>query len=357
VTATHPTPGRPRDPDVDRRIAQAALDLFGDAGWAGFAMEAVARRAGVGKASLYLRWSSKEALLVDALSLRMARVSDVDTGTLRGDLIELAVQMLDLYAGPASRAALRLSLEAGAISGVAEHYKDGQRSQVLAARAIVRRGIERGELARDTPVTLLLDTLAGGAMMHALTTPADHRASLTRDIRAHAEALVSFLLRAVSAPLPAGGRVKRGGDGPDARSACLDDCWRVEVGGHLRGAVGHRHEHSVAAVGAPDHHGRVDGHEEAAVARSHVVAPAVIERVPADAVVLDECPVIADEEVAFTRAAALWLERAAEEVGDVAGTYAQLHGLPVDYGQRPGPSVGGEKHVVEPVVAVHRSAR
>jgi len=36
-------------------------------------------------------------------------------------------------------------------------------------------------------------------MMHALTTPADHRASLTRDIRAHAEALVSFLLRAVSA--------------------------------------------------------------------------------------------------------------------------------------------------------------
>jgi AcrR family transcriptional regulator len=184
---------------VDRRIAQAALDLFGEAGWAGFAMEAVARRAGVGKASLYLRWSSKEALLADALSLRMSRVADVDTGTLRGDLTELAVQMLDLYAGPASRAALRLSLEGDAIPGVAERYPDMGRSQVLAARAIVRRGIERGELAADTPVTLLLDTLAGGAMMHALTTPPDHRASLTHDIRAHAEALVSFLLRAVSA--------------------------------------------------------------------------------------------------------------------------------------------------------------
>ena len=45
-------------------------------------------------------------------------------------------------------------------------------------------------------------------MMHALTTPADHRASLTRDIRARAEALVSFLLRAVSAHLPAADRVK-----------------------------------------------------------------------------------------------------------------------------------------------------
>jgi AcrR family transcriptional regulator len=98
----------PRDPEVDRRIAQAALDLFGEAGWAGFAMEAVACRAGVGKASLYLRWNSKETLLTDAVTMRMSHVTDADTGTLRGDLTELAVQMLDLYAGPGSRAAMRL---------------------------------------------------------------------------------------------------------------------------------------------------------------------------------------------------------------------------------------------------------
>jgi AcrR family transcriptional regulator len=193
------SPGRPRDPDVDRKIAQAALDLFGEAGWAGFAMEAVARRAGVGKASLYLRWTSKEALLADAVTLRMSVVADVDTGTLRGDLTELAVQMLEIYAGPASRAAWRLNLEADAIPGVAEQYEGIRRSQVLAARAMVRRGIARGELAPDAPVTLLLDTLTGGAMMHAMTTPPDLKASLKSDIRLHAERLVSFLLRAVSA--------------------------------------------------------------------------------------------------------------------------------------------------------------
>ena len=112
--------------------------------------------------------------------------------------------MLDLYAGPGSRAALRLSLESDAIPGVAEHYESIRLSQVLAARAIVRRGIDRGDLARDAPVTLLLDTLTGGAMMHALTTPPDLKASLNRDIRAHAERLVGFLLRAV-ADQPAGG--------------------------------------------------------------------------------------------------------------------------------------------------------
>jgi AcrR family transcriptional regulator len=202
VSATHVAAGRPRDPEVDRRIAQAALDLFADAGWAGFAMEAVARLAGVGKASLYLRWSSKEALLADAVTLRLARVADVDTGTLHGDLVELATQMLDIYAGDTGRAALRLGLEAAAIPGVAEHYEAMRRAQTLAARAIVRRGIDRGELAAGTSVTLLLDTLVGGAMMHALSTPPERRADLARNVSSQAERLVNFLLRAVAAPPP-----------------------------------------------------------------------------------------------------------------------------------------------------------
>jgi len=182
---------------VDRRVAQAALDLFAESGWAGFSMEAVARRAGVGKASLYLRWSTKEGLLTDALTLRLSRVADLDTGTLRGDLVELAAQMLDVYAGDTGRAALRLSLEAEGIPGVAEHYDQLRQSQVLAARAIVRRGISRGELPPGTSVTLLLDTLIGGAMMHALTTPPSHRADLARNTGQYASSLVDFLLRAV----------------------------------------------------------------------------------------------------------------------------------------------------------------
>ena len=47
-----------------------------DAGWAGFTMEAVARRAGVGKASLYLRWTTKEALLADAVTWRLKDLTD-----------------------------------------------------------------------------------------------------------------------------------------------------------------------------------------------------------------------------------------------------------------------------------------
>jgi len=194
---TTPSPGRPRDPEVDRRIARAALDLFGDAGWAGFAMEQVARRAGVGKASLYLRWSSKEELLTDAIATSLPHVSDVDTGTLHGDLVELATQILDLYAGPVSRAALRLNLDAATIPGIAEHYQATRTAQIQAARGIVRRGIARGELPATTSVTLLLNTVIGGAMMHALGTQPEKRPALAADTARQAHRLVDFLMQAV----------------------------------------------------------------------------------------------------------------------------------------------------------------
>lgn len=199
MNGTRLAPGRPRDPQVDRRIAQAALDLFADAGWAGFSMEAVARRAGVGKASLYLRWTTKEAL-ADAVTWRLGRVADVDTGTLRGDLVELATQVLDIYAGDTGRAAMRLTLEAASIPGMAEHGAAMRQAQARAAKAIVRRGIRRGEAAPGTSAALLLNTLTGGAMMLALSTPEERRADLARNTGARARRLVDFLLRAVRAP-------------------------------------------------------------------------------------------------------------------------------------------------------------
>jgi AcrR family transcriptional regulator len=197
VTISPAQAGRPRDPDVDRRVADAAITLFGEAGWAGFSFEAVARQASVGKASIYLRWQTKEALLVQALRLRVGIIDDVDTGSLRGDLIRLARQILDLYLGDAGRAALRLGLEGDLIPGLADQLSALRTSQVRAARGIVRRGIERGEIPEDTSITMLLDTLGGGATTHVQTTPENRRDALRADAARYAEQLVDFLLGAV----------------------------------------------------------------------------------------------------------------------------------------------------------------
>jgi AcrR family transcriptional regulator len=194
-----PLPGRPRDPGVDDRVAEAAVRLFGEVGWSGFSVEAVARRAGVGKASIYLRWTSKEALLAAALETRMANIQEIDTGSTRGDLVELTRQLLRLYLSDNGRATMRLTLDGDKVPEIRERYDALARSQILAARAIVRRGIRRGELADSTSVTVLLDALCGGAMMHAMSAPPELRGKVTAGAEKYAAQLVDFVLGSASA--------------------------------------------------------------------------------------------------------------------------------------------------------------
>lgn len=186
--------GRPRDPEVDRKIGDAAVEVFGELGWAGFTVERVARHAGVGKASIYLRWPTKEALLVEALKLRVSVVSSIRGATVRDEFVQLARQLLGQYLGDSGRAALRIGMEADQIPGVAGHWADIRESQVLAARLIVRRAIERGELPADTSVTLLLDSLCGAVMCHVLSTPPELRERLERNAENYVNELVDFLL-------------------------------------------------------------------------------------------------------------------------------------------------------------------
>ena len=61
-------PGRPRDPQADRAILKATIELLAEDGFGGLSIEAVAARAGVGKTTVYRRWPSKVPLVVDALT-------------------------------------------------------------------------------------------------------------------------------------------------------------------------------------------------------------------------------------------------------------------------------------------------
>src|SRR3954469_17991836 len=87
--------GRPRTPGAEKRIMDAALDEYGEHGWSGFTMDGVARRAGVGKSTVYLRWQDKDSLLTDAVGSASSPLGAVDTGSLRGDLRQVAINVFD----------------------------------------------------------------------------------------------------------------------------------------------------------------------------------------------------------------------------------------------------------------------
>jgi len=57
---------RPRDPSRDEAIRTATLDLLGEVGYDGVTVRAIAKRAGVSLATMYRRWPTKAALVIDA---------------------------------------------------------------------------------------------------------------------------------------------------------------------------------------------------------------------------------------------------------------------------------------------------
>src|SRR3546814_7212104 len=105
-------PGRPRDPGVEKRILDAAIDEYLARGSAGFTIDAVARRARVGKSTVYLRWPDRDALLTDSIMARSQGIEDVDTGTLRGDLIELTCNLMRFLLDPIGFATLQITVAA-----------------------------------------------------------------------------------------------------------------------------------------------------------------------------------------------------------------------------------------------------
>ena len=85
--------GRPRSEPARQAILAAAAELLLERGVTAVSMDAVAELAGVSKATIYRWWPKKEMLALDALYEQWAdpRREAPDTGTLRGDLLELLV--------------------------------------------------------------------------------------------------------------------------------------------------------------------------------------------------------------------------------------------------------------------------
>jgi AcrR family transcriptional regulator len=101
--------GRPRDPSRDGVIRAAILRLLADVGYGALTMDAVAAEAGVGKATIYRRWRTKQDLVVDTISdLNREVASPADTGSLEGDLRAMMRSLVDVVTGPTGAATLSL---------------------------------------------------------------------------------------------------------------------------------------------------------------------------------------------------------------------------------------------------------
>jgi AcrR family transcriptional regulator len=162
-----PSPGRPRSGEARSAILEAATELVRERGLLDMTIDEVARRAGVGKSTIYRWWPSKELLALDALSAQLTDVSLGEVGaraTLRDDLVARAEIRL--------RAFRERPWLAGVVAAFLAHaHRDPEFAAALLQRVVeprraivrssVQRAIEEGELPAGTDAEFATDLVLG----------------------------------------------------------------------------------------------------------------------------------------------------------------------------------------------------
>ena len=168
VAETSRRPGRPRSEQAECAIVEATLDLFAEKGFDGVCVEAVAARAGVGKATIYRRWPNKEELLLAAFGSLKSPFPEPVGLSVRDDLLAMVKVMCADKSDPrkARRYALLLG-EGDKYPRLMARYKETVvQPRRNAMRAVIRRGVETGELRPETDVEIAMLTLTGAIMAH-----------------------------------------------------------------------------------------------------------------------------------------------------------------------------------------------
>lgn len=155
--------GRPRRETTEAAILNAASALLGERGYGPMTVDEVAARAGVGKQTLYRRWPSKAAVVLDALTRQTAReVATPDSGSLREDVRTLLRNAFAVLRMGRAQVVASLMAEAQHDEAFAAAFRDtfvAPRRAVLAE--LLHRGILRGELGADTDVGFMVDLVYG----------------------------------------------------------------------------------------------------------------------------------------------------------------------------------------------------
>ncbi len=183
-----PARGRPRDPSRDEAIIDASIDLLVRDGYDRLSMEAVATEAGVGKATVYRRWSNKAELVIDAMATLKPAFEAIDSGSLDGD-IEMMIaascsphteRLMQVMASICSA----LPREPELLEAFRIRFTEPRIARIT---GILERARERGELGPDIDVAMAASLMPSLMLQRVLMTgqPAG---------RTYAEQVVSSVL-------------------------------------------------------------------------------------------------------------------------------------------------------------------
>jgi AcrR family transcriptional regulator len=156
---------------VRTAVLSAALAELLERGVNGVTIAAIAARAGVHETSVYRRWRTREDLIVDALTnLSAAEIPVPDTGSVRGDLVELARLVSAYLSMPLGRAVVAIAAFTVEDESIAEARAKLVASRLEAMRVLIGRAVDRGELPVGTDARFALEMLVSPLHMRTFMT-------------------------------------------------------------------------------------------------------------------------------------------------------------------------------------------
>lgn len=161
--------GRSRlTPERETELFNAVLDLLCEVGYDALTMDAVAARTRSSKATLYRQWQGKPELVARALRhCKPVSTADIDTGSLRGDFAELVHRADD--AGQMEKDAALMRGLGMAIHGNPDLHQALREvlldPEVTGLNAMLKRAIDRGEIAADCPALEFAPHMIVGALI------------------------------------------------------------------------------------------------------------------------------------------------------------------------------------------------
>lgn len=185
--------GRPRDPQTDVAILGAALELFTAHGIAGTSIEQVAKRAGVGKLTVYRRWRTKEELVAAAVRSALGDIPDPSPDDLADvPYAEVAKVIADgLLAAAETLAAPEYRAMLAQLFGstvthpalMAAFWETHVLPRRRAAHVALTRAKQEGVLPTDTDIEVLVDMTVGAVIYRLLRPEPPDAAELHRYLR------------------------------------------------------------------------------------------------------------------------------------------------------------------------------
>jgi AcrR family transcriptional regulator len=160
--ATKVRPGRQRSEAADDAILQAALAVLSENGYSGFTMAAVIERAGVSSATLYRRWTTKQALVSAAVATLIPELGDTDTGSLEGDVYALVHQVAESigrrHEGVSEALRLEKKRNPELAAALREQFLQPRLDEL---KALLARAKARGEITTAPPLETVLSLVTG----------------------------------------------------------------------------------------------------------------------------------------------------------------------------------------------------